>query len=63
MPGETCPKGQVEVLIRREGVSVILEPLDVWPEDFRACLGGWDEEIICPPQGRLTDLKGPFGDD
>ena len=31
------------------------EPLmDVWSEEFRACLGAWDEEIVRPPQGRLS---------
>jgi len=54
------PEGEVEVLVRREGASVILEPVDTWPEAFRACLGAWEEEIPRPPQGRLTDLKDPF---
>jgi antitoxin VapB len=54
------PEGQVEVLVRREGASVILEPLDEWTDEFRACLGAWDEEIVRPTQGKLTDLKDPF---
>lgn len=54
------PEGQGEVLVRREGTSVILEPLDAWTDEFRACLGAWEEEIVRPPQGRLTDLKDPF---
>lgn len=42
------PEGQSEVLVRREGNRVILEPIDEWPEDFRACLGAWTEEIERP---------------
>ena len=29
------PEGQREVTVRREGARVILEPVDMWPEDFR----------------------------
>jgi antitoxin VapB len=54
------PEDQGEVLVRREGTRVILEPLDEWPDSFRACLGAWDEEIPRPPQGQLTDLGDPF---
>src|SRR4030067_833241 len=32
---------QQEVLVRREGRRVILEPADEWPEEFRACLRAW----------------------
>ena len=28
--------------------------LDEWSDEFRACLGAWDEEIVRPPQGRLN---------
>jgi tRNA(fMet)-specific endonuclease VapC len=31
--------GQAEVLVRREGRRVILEPADEWSDEFRACLG------------------------
>jgi virulence-associated protein VagC len=47
------PAGQREVLVRREGERVILEPvdkLDEWPEVFRACLGAWTEDIERPNQ-------------
>jgi antitoxin VapB len=54
------PADQGEVLVRREGPRVILEPLDEWPEEFRASLGAWKEEIPRPPQGQLSDLKDPF---
>ena len=54
------PEGQREVTVRREGARVILEPVDVWPEDFRKCLGGWSEEVPRPRQAPLSKLRDPF---
>jgi len=54
------PSDQHEVLVRQQGRRVILEPLDEWPEAFRACLGAWSEEIPRLPQERLRDLRNPF---
>jgi virulence-associated protein VagC len=50
-----------EVLVRREGRRVILEPADEWSSDFRACLGAWRQEIPRPDQRRVRDLRNPFG--
>lgn len=44
---------QRAVLARREGRRVILEPLDEWPDTFRACLGAWPDDIPRPKQKRL----------
>lgn len=49
-----------EVVVRREGKRVILEPVDEWPEAFRACLGAWSETIERPTQRPLKRLKDPF---
>lgn len=58
---KTCRfPAQREVLIRREGRRVILEPADEWPEEFRACLGAWSEEIPRPEQRPIRDLRNPF---
>lgn len=51
---------QLEVLVRREGRRVILEPADEWPDEFRACLGGWSEEIPRPDQRPIRNLRNPF---
>lgn len=51
---------QREVLVRREGRRVILEPADEWPDRFRNCLGAWPGEIPRPKQRRLRDLRDPF---
>jgi antitoxin VapB len=54
------PEGQREVLVRREGGRVILEPVDEWPQAFRACLGAWTEEIERPKQRSIQKLRDPF---
>jgi antitoxin VapB len=60
LPKEYRFEDQEEVLIRREGDRIILEPVDQWSESFLACLGSWDEEIDRPDQGDLSGLKDPF---
>jgi virulence-associated protein VagC len=55
------PEGQTEVMVRREGNRVILEPIDVWPDDFLACLGAWGEEIERPQQSTLDELHDRLG--
>jgi antitoxin VapB len=54
------PEDQSEVLVRREGRRVILEPVDDWPPEFRACLGAWPEEIERPKQRSVGRLRDPF---
>jgi antitoxin VapB len=54
------PEDQGEVVARREGRRVILEPVDEWPEAFARCLGAWSEEIERPRSPRLSALKDPF---
>jgi len=49
-----------EVLARREGRRVILEPADEWSNEFRACLGGWRDEILRPVQRLVRDLRNPL---
>lgn len=51
---------QREVLVRREGRRVILEPADEWPVEFRACLGAWRDEIPRPKQQPVGDLRNPL---
>ena len=54
------PSGR-EVLVRREGRRVILEPADEWPDDFRACLGAWRGEIPRPAPRPVGDTRNPLG--
>lgn len=51
------PQGQHEVLVRKEGDRVVLAPIDAWPDQFIACLGGWPDEIERPVQARLDGLS------
>lgn len=52
---------QREVLVRRVGRKVILEPADEWPQEFLACLGAWSEDIERPKQASISKLQDPFG--
>ena len=51
---------QREVLVRRKGRSVILDPVDEWSSAFRACLGAWPGDIPRPKQRALTETPDPF---
>jgi len=44
------PEGQLEVIVRRDGRRVILEPVDEWPADFADLVGAWPEPIVRPKQ-------------
>lgn len=49
-----------EVVVRREGRQVILEPADDWPAEFRACLGSWDDDIPRPRQDQISHARNPL---
>ena len=51
-----------EVIVRRRGKQVILEPADEWPAEFLACLGAWKEDIPRPPGRTVDTRKNPFED-
>ena len=55
------PDDQVDVVVRREGRCVILEPADEWPTEFLDVLGAWKEPIERPPTRRITKARDPFG--
>lgn len=50
------PPREREVLVRQDGVRVILEPLDAWSAEFRACLGAWSGKLERPKQVSLKKL-------
>jgi antitoxin VapB len=54
------PDDQIEVVVRRSGKRVILEPVDEWSDSFRSALGGWHEEIERPQQRPIPNKKNPF---
>jgi antitoxin VapB len=51
------PEGSTEVVVRREGKRIILEPVDAWSEDFQAVLGAWPDEI---PRPAGSPQRDPF---
>ncbi len=54
------PESLQEVIVRKSGKRVILEPADDLSEEFMATLGAWDEEIERLPRRKLKNLKDPF---
>jgi len=54
------PDGDTEVVVRRVGRKVILEPLDEWPETFLKSLGSLSEDIERPKSPPITKLRDPF---
>jgi len=55
-------EGQDEVIVRRVGRQVILEPADEWSPEFLSCLGAWSDDIPRPPSRSLADKKNAFED-
>jgi antitoxin VapB len=53
-------EGMDEVIVRRRGKQVILEPADEWPAEFLDCLGAWKEDIPRPPVRPVGSRKDPF---
>jgi antitoxin VapB len=58
-PSCRFPEDATEVVVRREGNCIILEPVDEWPEDFRDLIGAWTEDIPRPPPAK-TPKRDPF---
>ncbi|HEV8551201.1 MAG TPA: hypothetical protein VGQ57_19270 [Polyangiaceae bacterium] len=54
------PEDQSEVVVRKIGRQVVLEPVDEWPAKFLACLGGWSEPIPRPKSESISRLHDPF---
>lgn len=54
------PDDQSEVVVRKVGRRVILEPSDEWSSEFVAALGAWNEPIERPRSRSISKLKDPF---
>lgn len=56
---------EVEVLVRREGRCVILEPSSKteWSDEFLSSLGSWDEDIPRLEQEDIRLIANPFDDE
>lgn len=53
------PDDQREVLVRREGNRVILEPANEWPQEVLDLIGTFDEDEVEIP-ARTSSLENPF---
>ena len=51
---------QDQVIVRKVGKQVILEPADEWPAEFLACLGAWHDDIPKPPARKVASRRNPF---
>jgi antitoxin VapB len=54
------PKSQREVIVRKSGKRVILEPADEWPEDFLEVLGSCPDQIERRKQQPISKKRNPF---
>ena len=54
------PDDQREVVVRKVGRRVVLEPVDAWPQKFLACMGAWPEELARPKVAPIRSLRDPF---
>jgi antitoxin VapB len=54
------PEGESEVVVRRVGRRVVLEPVDEWPDEFLKSLGSLSGEIPRPKPVAITKLRDPF---
>ena len=54
------PEDQREVVVRKVGRRVVLEPVDAWSEKFLACIGAWRGEIPRPKSESVANVKDPF---
>ena len=52
--------GQDELVVRKVGRKVILEPADDWSPEFLACLGAWNEDIPRPQAQSIASRKNPL---
>ena len=54
------PEDQREVVVRKIGQRVVLEPVDTWPAAFLACIGAWQGEIPRRKDASIRGVKDPF---
>jgi antitoxin VapB len=54
------PEDQREVVVRKVGRRVVLEPVDAWSDRFLACIGAWRDDIPRPKRSSIADIKDPF---
>jgi antitoxin VapB len=54
------PDDQREVVVRKVGSKVVLEPVDAWPANFLSCIGAWRGAIPRPKNDPDDTVRDPF---
>jgi antitoxin VapB len=54
------PEDQREVVVKKVGRRIILEPVDEWQPEFVASLGTWEGSIERPAPEPILDVRDPF---
>jgi antitoxin VapB len=54
------PDDQGEVVVRKVGHRVVLEPVDSWSPEFLRCIGAWQGDIPRPKGNSIRRLRDPF---
>ncbi len=60
LPRDCQFKADTEIVVRREGRRVVIEPKDEWSAKFRACLGAWSDDIPRPKQRQIRHVQNPL---
>jgi antitoxin VapB len=55
------PRGASEVIVRRIGRRVVLEPVDELPDQFLESLGSVSGDLPRPKRVPITKVRDPFG--
>ncbi len=55
-----CRFSSDEVIVKRQGRKVILEPVDEWPASFIASLTPLKGDFPRPKQRLITEMRDPF---
>lgn len=54
------PENQKEVVVRRNGSQIILEPADEWSDEFKKTFGAWPDEIPRPKHTPISKSRNVF---
>lgn len=54
------PEGETEVVVKRIGRRIVLEPVEDWPDEFLKSLGSLSGDLPRPKQSPLAKLRDPF---
>ena len=56
------PRDAAEVIARRDGDRIVLEPSDEWPQAVLECIGRLTDDLPRLDQTPIAESRDPFGD-